>query len=552
IDPRERLVVSKLERSDLEDRYLRLLEQAQALKKLSNSQEDKIKRLATKLMRFGASPAGRPSSCGARFDVCDGRDRLSLLEAENSKLRSKVCLLRNQLMNQKIFAGSPSSRQARRASLPLASTSGPAYRTCRSDTSRLKAVAPAPPGTGPVSSCRCGSARAASTIADENDLQNYSLKIQDMEVEKRELLTRIAELELELAGLTSGNRRERVAENVEHIRLWRQMKRQGEKLAAALAANEVLGKQVSQLKRNLDDSSKSRDRVSAALAAERSQLAERDASTTRLEESELHLRERDDRIADLVKEVGILQQHNRELLELSSKFAKVERENADLKRKVAEQLADHQALRDVLSHEKAGADALQAANDQLLVKLHDLQKNIDLMTIQLMAQNEKCNRAAMSRKPGKRASNESIEEPAPDPTKKSAPSGDRAEAPKPTRLGGEEKGIQTSDTARQSKSTESQTDRPIMPISATKLSDEGRSANTDDVENNNIRKGNGRSSLSREGMLKLLEQVQISTPLESQNATIMRHGASLTFTIPNRQTSKASTLETFLFGDASF
>ena len=76
IDPRERHVVCKLERYELEDRHLRVLDELQALKKHCNAQEDKIKRLATKLVRSGSA------------QVADERDRISLLQAENAKVRS--------------------------------------------------------------------------------------------------------------------------------------------------------------------------------------------------------------------------------------------------------------------------------------------------------------------------------------------------------------------------------------------------------------------------------------------------------------------------------
>jgi hypothetical protein len=81
-DPRERYIVCKLNRYELEDRYLRLLEEVNSLKKLSNSQEDKIKRLATKLMRYGTNPR----ACIAAVDLTNDRDKLSHLEAENSKV----------------------------------------------------------------------------------------------------------------------------------------------------------------------------------------------------------------------------------------------------------------------------------------------------------------------------------------------------------------------------------------------------------------------------------------------------------------------------------
>lgn len=83
IDPRERHLVCKLDRYQLEDKYLRLLDEANNLKKLSNCQEDKIKRLGTKLIRL----AGNPRSCGLMLDIADDRNRTSTLELENTKVK---------------------------------------------------------------------------------------------------------------------------------------------------------------------------------------------------------------------------------------------------------------------------------------------------------------------------------------------------------------------------------------------------------------------------------------------------------------------------------
>ena len=75
----------KLDRCQLEDRYLRLLDEANDLKKLTNCQEDKIKRLATKLMRVTAS--SRP--CTVALDVYEDKNKIIALELENSKVRVK-------------------------------------------------------------------------------------------------------------------------------------------------------------------------------------------------------------------------------------------------------------------------------------------------------------------------------------------------------------------------------------------------------------------------------------------------------------------------------
>lgn len=81
-DPRERHLVCKLDRYQLEDKYLRLLDEASNLKKLSNCQEDKIKRLGTKLIRL----ANNPRSCGLTLDIADDRNRMAALELENTKV----------------------------------------------------------------------------------------------------------------------------------------------------------------------------------------------------------------------------------------------------------------------------------------------------------------------------------------------------------------------------------------------------------------------------------------------------------------------------------
>ena len=123
--------------------------------------------------------------------------------------------------------------------------------------------------------------------------------------------------------------------------------------------------------------------VVSALESERKKLTEIDDKSTKTSETESFLKEKDERIKDLVNEIEILQQHNQELLGLSTKFSKIEQENVELKRKFSDQNSDNQSLKNLLQDEKTNNSALQAANDQLLERLHDLQKNIDLLTIQI-------------------------------------------------------------------------------------------------------------------------------------------------------------------------
>lgn len=128
--------------------------------------------------------------------------------------------------------------------------------------------------------------------------------------------------------------------------------------------------------------------VTKELLTEKKRVAEIDEQMLKAKGSELSLREKEERIKDLVNEMKILQQHNAELVDLSSKYGSVEVENKQLKKKVNEQLEDQVCLRNTFSTEQANIAALQTSNQQLIEKLEILQKNIDSLTVQLAVRME--------------------------------------------------------------------------------------------------------------------------------------------------------------------
>ena len=67
---------------------------------------------------------------------------------------------------------------------------------------------------------------------------------------------RIAQLEKELSTHTVVNQREKVAENVEYIKVWRQMKQLNDKLIATENEKESLNEQINDLKRKLEEQTK--------------------------------------------------------------------------------------------------------------------------------------------------------------------------------------------------------------------------------------------------------------------------------------------------------
>ncbi|XP_034177407.2 uncharacterized protein LOC117602932 isoform X2 [Osmia lignaria lignaria] len=426
IDSRDRHLVYKLDRYELEDKYLRLLEEVRSLKKLSNCQEDKIKRLSTKLMRVTASP--RISNVA--LDVYDDKNRIITLELENTKLKDKISVLRNQLLNHKIIGRSSSrshNSQARQSSGRI---------TCRSESSHYK-----------IPSCHY----ITETGDDDDDEQNNLEKDEIFDAEKKEMASRIAELEKELSSYTVSNQRAKVAENIEYIKVWRQMKLLNDKLIAAEAANKSLNTQIADLKWKFEEATKysqplsrfslmhqcnyaplnelcelcsvvvlkiycfpilymfhsvkvnmylqncsrytllinvlsyepairTNDELATSLAVERRRLTEMDVQLLKTKESSFSLREKDEQINDLMSEIKILQQHNSELVDLTSNRGEVDQENIELKKKVSKQLRDEESLKNTFNSEQTNIIALQAANEQLLGKLQELQKNIDTLT----------------------------------------------------------------------------------------------------------------------------------------------------------------------------
>ena len=124
------------------------------------------------------------------------------------------------------------------------------------------------------------------------------------------------------------------------------------------------------------------DELATSLAVERKRLTEMDVQLLKTKESSFSLREKDEQINDLMSEIKILQQHNSELVDLTSNRGEVDQENMELKKKVSKQFRDEESLKNTYNSEQTTIIALQAANEQLLGKLQELQKNIDTLTVQ--------------------------------------------------------------------------------------------------------------------------------------------------------------------------
>lgn len=76
--------------------------------------------------------------------------------------------------------------------------------------------------------------------------------LQDLETQREQSSARIGELEDELANTVTQNQQQKVAENVEMIRLQRSHQQQSAHLAAQSAKNQVLEREVAHLRQELE------------------------------------------------------------------------------------------------------------------------------------------------------------------------------------------------------------------------------------------------------------------------------------------------------------
>lgn len=103
-----RRAVAQMERADLEDKHLNLMEESLLLKKHIKSQEEKMKRMATKLLKLASEDRRdmkqHNTKGGQRLRDAETEEmienmqsKLVELEQENGMLKNKVLVMKHQM-----------------------------------------------------------------------------------------------------------------------------------------------------------------------------------------------------------------------------------------------------------------------------------------------------------------------------------------------------------------------------------------------------------------------------------------------------------------------
>ncbi|XP_033116274.1 protein fantom-like isoform X2 [Anneissia japonica] len=401
---KERRAISKITREELEDKYLRLHDENLVLKRHARKQEDKIKKMATKLLRLvndkkkqapeGAMKKGRDIEMEEMLD--DLHTKVRELTKQNEAYKNKLMIAKQQLATQ-------SKRQ----------TSYPHVQS-RIDTGRAKAA----PDTSrqnarpPVDDRRSATPRAfrqdvlpryghslLEEAREENKrLEDFISQLQDQinileddkEMLQEQLQTRELEHDdeiLQLKRTMNQGQRSNIQENVELIRLQRELKDKSSKLTA-------LQTQFASLQENLKTVKKSHDAMVSEIE-EQNKLVQNEQNKVLTLQNQLKkgsasqriIAELQERISDVEREKEILREANEKLLN-SAFDAERERQyranEKQLKVQIAQleatlkgDLNDKNTILDKLTEERESHEKLQTDFRELQIKHFQVKQQLD-------------------------------------------------------------------------------------------------------------------------------------------------------------------------------
>lgn len=397
-DIQERQTIAKLEREELEDKFLRLREQNIELKKYARKQEDKIKRMATKLLRLVADKKKVESVDGAIKRDIETEEKMEELqetvrelERQNSHLKNKVALLKQQ-------SHSAARRPSPYGHVKAKVNTGVHSRTKSSQQQRIsqnlrvqgdnfKPAKHVPPPLLPQP--RYGHSLLEEARIEKEELEQVIHSLQEdiraLEADRRELRDELRQREREhelvmtkVREELSGAQRNNIQENVDMIKLQREVKEKATKLQALetkyLSLNENLSKMKESHSQVLDNMEKLNEKLkeeqAKSLMYQNELKSSGVTSRTLVEQQQL--------IDDLKAERDILKQANENLVK-SAFDTDRERQYQALERQLKVEIATLEAtVKSELEEKNEILDQLmkeRESNENLHDEIRDLKVN---------------------------------------------------------------------------------------------------------------------------------------------------------------------------------
>ncbi|XP_038138143.1 protein fantom [Cyprinodon tularosa] len=407
---RERLNVGKLSREELEDRFLRVHEETLQLKLHIHKQDEKIKKLGTKLMRLvkdrgrmeqlAAGPAQPPS----RFRdvemeemVEELQEKVRGLQAEKEGLKQRLLVAKHQLLN------SQGRRQTQYEHVPSRVNSG--MKKLRDDSSSLSPArhrsmrsfeGHGRPPTGKLP--RYGHSLLEEARAEirnlENVVESQQSHMEELEAAaerlREEMRRKEEEFEeklLQARQQQTSTLRSQVNSNTSMIRLQKQLADRFNSVTELEGRYRLLQEAQQTLKASNDAALAKVDDLKAQLKDERMKNLEMDSKLQMVNINKIMVEHLQERISDLEQERELLKESNKDLLESAfdvSQQQKWQLQEQQLKLQIVQletalkaDLADKNEVLDRIKTERDKNQQLTEENQKLQMKFLEQKQEVE-------------------------------------------------------------------------------------------------------------------------------------------------------------------------------
>ncbi|XP_015254353.1 PREDICTED: protein fantom [Cyprinodon variegatus] len=407
---RERLNVGKLSREELEDRFLRVHEETLQLKLHIHKQDEKIKKLGTKLMKLvkdrgrmeqlAAGPAQPPS----RFRdvemeemVEELQEKVRGLQAEKEGLKQRLLVAKHQLLN------SQGRRQTQYEHVPSRVNSG--MKKLRDDSSSLSPArhrsmrsseGHGRPPTGKLP--RYGHSLLEEARAEirnlENVVESQQSHMEELEAAAERLREKMRRKEeefeeklLQARQQQTSTLRSQVNSNTSMIRLQKQLADRFNSVTELEGRYQLLQEAQQTLKASNDAALAKVDDLKAQLKDERMKNLEMDSKLQMVNINKIMVEQLQERISDLEQERELLKESNKDLLESAfdvSQQQKWQLQEQQLKLQIVQletaqkaDLADKNEVLDRIKTERDKNQQLTEENQKLQMKFLEQKQEVE-------------------------------------------------------------------------------------------------------------------------------------------------------------------------------
>lgn len=383
--------VTKWQREELEDRYLRLYEENLILKKHARKQEDKIKRMATKLLRL-VNDKKKSEQSSQVYGVKKVRDieteevieelqgKVRQLEKQNNQLKEKLIVTRQQLaLTASQKPGAYGHVQSRiHTGIPKTPTTDPRI------SKQLRVTGPLPGGVRGQHSPsyqRAGGHTALDQTRQENRRleheiaslnEQIAIYIREADMLREQLQMREAEFNEDLLKVkqqVSAGQRTTIQENIDIIKLQREVKEKSAKMTQLQALYANLEDKLRTVKHSHDTVLMEMETLNDQLKSEQNRVITLQNQLKSGSGNHRQLIEFQERCSDLERECEILREANEKLVasafDLEREREWKQRENA-LKVQIAQleatlraDVGEKGSILDVLTAERDEKDRLE-------------------------------------------------------------------------------------------------------------------------------------------------------------------------------------------------